>query len=332
MLNVDFIMANNTNTSAFNLHSVLEKDKLNAENFLDWEKNLRIVLRSEVKEVVLDNPLPKPFAPTATAAEMRARQPTLDTSVQVTCLMVACMTPDFQKRFDGHRKLLECKLAKEKTVGPHVFNLIGHFQIMETLGFPYPEELAIDIVINSLHEGFKSLRMNFCMQGGNTTLKELHVMLIQAERNPPNEPEREHKDVLIVRKGKSFKKVGVGPYSKKDKGNEVVKSASLGKAKANSKPKVAAEYECFYCKEIGHWKRNCPKYLEDKKNGASTSCIFVIEVNLATYASWVFDIGCGTNIICNVQGLKRSRILEKGEKDLRVDNGVRVPALAVGNL
>ncbi|KAK9705145.1 hypothetical protein RND81_07G036400 [Saponaria officinalis] len=164
-------MANNTNTSAFNMRSVLEKEKLNAENFLDWERNLRIVLRSEGKEAVLDNPLPELLAPTATAAERRARQPTLDTSVQVTCLMLACMTPDFQKRFDdmdaysiivqlktmfqkharlerfeAHCKLLECKLAKGKPVGPHVFNLIGHFQIMEKLGFPYPEELTIDIV------------------------------------------------------------------------------------------------------------------------------------------------------------------------------------------
>ncbi|KAK9689325.1 hypothetical protein RND81_09G052500 [Saponaria officinalis] len=272
-------MANNSNTSAFNLRSVLKKDKLNAENFIDWERNLRIVLRSEGKEVVHDNPLPELLALTATVAERRARQPTLDTSVQVTCLMLACMTPDFQnvlmkharlERFEAHHKLLECKLAKEKLVGPHVFNLIGHFQIMEKLRFPYPEELAVDI------------------------------------------PEREHKDVLMVRKGKSFKKDGTGPYSKKDKGKEVVKSASLEKAKANPKPKVA---------------RNCRKYLEDKKNGASTSGIFSIEVNLATSSSWVFGTGCGTHIICNVQGLKRSRILEKGELDLRVGNGARVAAL-----
>ncbi|KAK9671652.1 hypothetical protein RND81_12G045300 [Saponaria officinalis] len=298
--------------------------------------------RSEGKEAVLDNPLHEPLTPTATAAERRARQPTLDTSVQVTCLILACMTLDFQKRFDGmdayniivklktmfqkharlerfesHRKLLECKRVKGKPVGLHVFNLIGHFQIMEKLGFPYPEGLAIDIVINSLHEGFKSFRLNFFMQGGNTTL------------NLPNELEREHKEVLMVRKGKSFKKVGTGPYSRKDKGNEVVKSASLGKVKANPKPKFATEHECFYYKEIDHWKRNCPKYLEDKKNDASTSGIFFIELNLATSASWVFDTGCGTHIICNVQGLKRSIILEKREVDLGVGNEARVDALAM---
>jgi hypothetical protein len=32
-------------------------------------------------------------------------------------------------------------------------------------------------------------------------------------------------------------------------------------------PKVKPKVKCFYCKGDGHWKRNCPKYLEDKKAG-----------------------------------------------------------------
>ena len=53
----------------------------------------------------------------------------------------------------------------------------------------------------------------------------------------------------------------------------------------------------------------------------STSGIFVIEINLSTSASWVLDNGCGSHICTNVQGLKRSRKLAKGEVDLRVGNG-----------
>ena len=62
----------------------------------------------------------------------------------------------------------------------------------------------------------------------------------------------------------------------------------------------------------------------------STSGIFVIEINLSTFASWVLDIGCGSHICTNVQGLKISRDLAKGEVDLRVGNGAKVAALAVG--
>ena len=70
-----------------------------------------------------------------------------------------------------------------------------------------------------------------------------------------------------------------------------------------------------------------------KKKGSetTTSGIYVIQVNLSTSTSWVLDTGCGSHICVNVQGLKQSRKLAKGEVDLRVANGARVAALAVGN-
>ena len=34
----------------------------------------------------------------------------------------------------------------------------------------------------------------------------------------------------------------------------------------------------FYCKKTGHWKRNCPKYLADKKVGKVNIGIFDIHV------------------------------------------------------
>mgnify|MGYP003331350468 CR=1 FL=1 len=43
------------------------------------------------------------------------------------------------------------------------------------------------------------------------------------------------------------------------------------------------------------------------------------------------DIGCGTHICTNEQGLKVSRQLGKGELDLRVSNGAKVVVAAVGS-
>ena len=74
--------------------------------------------------------------------------------------------------------------------------------------------------------------------------------------------------------------------------------------------------------------------MEDLKNKkgseTSSSSIYVIEVNLSTSVSWVLDTGCGSHICVNVQGLKNSRSLAKGEVGVRVGNGARVAALAVG--
>ena len=49
-----------------------------------------------------------------------------------------------------------------------------------------------------------------------------------------------------------------------------------GKHSAGKKPKNGPkpETECFYCKGSGHWKRNCPKYLADKK--AAKPKVYVI--------------------------------------------------------
>ena len=52
----------------FALRSVFESNKLNETNYVDWIRNLRIVLRAANKEDVLDNPLPEEPAAGAPAA------------------------------------------------------------------------------------------------------------------------------------------------------------------------------------------------------------------------------------------------------------------------
>ena len=64
-------MASN-NTNVFLLRSVLEKDKLNGSNFIEWSQHLRIVLRQEKKLEVLGHPLPAEPARNATAAVREA--------------------------------------------------------------------------------------------------------------------------------------------------------------------------------------------------------------------------------------------------------------------
>ena len=66
-------MANNNNyNSTISLRSVLEKDKLTGTNFLDWFRNLRIVLKQERKLYVLDEPLPEEPADNAPRAGKNA--------------------------------------------------------------------------------------------------------------------------------------------------------------------------------------------------------------------------------------------------------------------
>ncbi|GKA62927.1 retrotransposon protein, putative, ty1-copia subclass [Tanacetum coccineum] len=94
---------------------------------------------------------------------------------------------------------------------------------------------------------------------------------------------------------------------------------------------------CHHCKEVGHWKRNCPVYLAEllkkKKQvgSASSSGIFTIELFAFPNKSWVYDTGCGTHICITKQGFREARKLKQGALYLYVGNGVRAQVEAIGS-
>ena len=91
-------MTSNTNT--FSLRSVLDKDKLNGANFLDWYRNLRIVLTQECKLYVLEQPIPEAPPATAPRADRDAFKKHQDDALDVSCLMLATMNSELQKQHE----------------------------------------------------------------------------------------------------------------------------------------------------------------------------------------------------------------------------------------
>jgi hypothetical protein len=69
---------------------------------VDSIRNLRIVLRAEKKEEILDTPLPDEPTDNAPAAEKNAYKKACDSDLEVSCLMLACMEPDLQMQFDNN--------------------------------------------------------------------------------------------------------------------------------------------------------------------------------------------------------------------------------------
>ena len=221
------------------------------------------------------------------------------------------------ERYDISQELFHCKMEVGSSVATHVLKMIGLIEKLEKLGFMLHHQLSVDLILQSLPPSFSNFVMNFNLtQVETSTLPELLNMLKTIEDSIRKEKEPSKK-----RKFKS------GP-------KKTIKKAfkPTDKIKKENKPKGT----CFHCGKDGHWKRNCKAYLESLKqkklNEASTSGMFMIEINLSTSKSdsWVLDTGFGSHICINMQGLKKSRKLAKGEVDLRVGNGARVAALAVG--
>ena len=112
-------MASNT-TSNLSLRSILEKDKLNGTNFLDWYRNLKIVLKQERKKYILDQPVPDEPAANAPKAQKDAYSKHLNDSIDVTCLMLGCMDSNLQKqimKMDAYTISRKCSKRKLELKG-----------------------------------------------------------------------------------------------------------------------------------------------------------------------------------------------------------------------
>ena len=156
------------------------------------------------------------------------------------------------------------------------------------------------------------------------TIPELFAMLKAAEV----EIKKEHQ-VLMVNKTTSFKKKGKGTkWNFKNNGKQV--AAPGKKPKARPKP----ETECFYCKGTGHWKRNCPKYLADKKDGKVKGIFNIPVINVyltnARSSACVFDTSSVAHICNSKQGLRIKQRLTKDEVTMRVGIGSKVNVITVG--
>ena len=88
MLSFRFVVTMSTDNLKYTLRTILEKNKLTQTNFLDWERNLRIIPKSEGQEDVLEKPIPE-IAETASEADKQTHKKIADRSRSVTCLMLA---------------------------------------------------------------------------------------------------------------------------------------------------------------------------------------------------------------------------------------------------
>ncbi|KAL4386012.1 hypothetical protein GQ457_09G016710 [Hibiscus cannabinus] len=227
-------MTNNT----ISLRSLLEMEKLNGINFLDWFRNLRIVLKLERKEYVIEEPVPNDSGANVPRADKDKFKKHMDDMLDVGCLMLATMTPELQKqhedmvayemiqnlkeiyegqarqeRYKTSKALFQCKMSEGSPVGAHVIKMMGYIQTLEKLCFALFDELAIDVVLQSLPDRFNQFVLNFNMNEINKTLPQLLGMLRPVEGNMKK---GRSKSILMVREAKG-------------KGKKVAKSKGIGK-------------------------------------------------------------------------------------------------------
>lgn len=98
---------------------------------------------------------------------------------------------------------------------------------------------------------------------------------------------------------KSFKKKKGGKGNKAD-------PATIYVAQKGKKAKVANKGKCFNCNVYEHWKRNCPKYLAEKRKAKEGKYdLLILETILVENdtSTWILDSGAINHVCSSMQGI-----------------------------
>ncbi|GJV52942.1 zinc finger, CCHC-type containing protein [Tanacetum coccineum] len=215
------------------------------------------------------------------------------------------------ERFDLIQTFHACKQEEGKPVAAYVLKMKGYLDQLEYFGYVLPQDLSVGLILNGLTSDFDGFVRNYNMHNMGKTIGELHAMLIEYEKGLPKKAET--LQVMAIRSGKiqktnkkSLKAKGKGKANGKEKDKQVniPKPKNL---KPTAKEHPAKDDTYHHCKEVGHWKRNCPVYLAEllkKKKQVGTA---------------------------SSSGLRGARKLEQGALYLYVGNGVRAQVEAIGS-
>ncbi|GJU98879.1 zinc finger, CCHC-type containing protein [Tanacetum coccineum] len=289
------------NNSVF--RSFFEKQKLTGPNFIDWYRQLRLVLSTEDKEKYLEQPIPA--APVAAAPDQPISPQALATynewvknQKEIAVMMLLTMDLEIQWNLahlgandmlkelkalyskQAEQELLQtvrdfhtCRQEEGQSVSSYVLKMKSYIDQLERLGHPVTLQLGVNLILVGLSKEYDSFVQNYNMHSMGKTVNELHAMLKLHEETLPKKVAAPA--LHAIRAGKVQKNKNKKP-SKAAKG---VQGKGKGKkAYANAEPSYAPKPKippppkkdnpakdaiCHHCGEVGHWRRNCPTYLTE---------------------------------------------------------------------
>nr|GEY33992.1 zinc finger, CCHC-type [Tanacetum cinerariifolium] len=196
------------------LRSFFEKQKLTGPNFIDWYRQLRLVLSIEDKENYLEHSISAaPVAPPGQQippAALAAHVAWVKGQKEVDVLMLLTMDLEIQRNLahlgaydmlqelkamyskQAEQELLQTvrefhtsKQEEGQSVSSHVLKMKGYIENLERLGQPVGQNLAVSLIVVSLNKDFDSFVQNYNMHGMGKTVNELHAMLKLHEEKLP---------------------------------------------------------------------------------------------------------------------------------------------------
>ncbi|XP_074274244.1 uncharacterized protein LOC141598383 [Silene latifolia] len=185
------------------------------------------------------------------------------------------LTKEFSKAprivtYEHTTRFFDARLQKGQPVSPHILSMIENVEKLETLDCKISENIVIDRMLHSLHDGFALFRANYYMNDLKKSPHELHSLLVQTEKDMKFSGSMKQDVLVVSNKGKGKGKakadlaVGKAKFKKSGSGKSGPGESSNSSGATKSKD---GNMECHHCHKTGHWRRTCPVYHEDIKAG-----------------------------------------------------------------
>ena len=181
------------------LATIITQNKLTGTNFVDWKRNLDILLTAEGHKYVLTTPCPPEPAANASNAVKDIYNWWKKSDELARCYMLGSMSNVLQcqhekfstaaelilnlkemfgeqsrpARQSAMQMVMNTKMSEGTPVREHVLKMIGYLNVLEVLGAEIDGETQVDMILNSLPASFTQYKLNYNMNKLKLSLSEL---------------------------------------------------------------------------------------------------------------------------------------------------------------
>ena len=238
-------------------------------------------------------------------------------------------------------------LTKKYTGGgvrEHILKMSTLAAKLASMKMVLPDPFVIHVVLASLPKEFETFVVNYNMLPDEWNIEKLIGMCAQEEdRIKGSQGDSVH---FVKDNKKKFFHKNAKPQGKPKWDGS---SSSKGKApmahQTENKPQHKPQSQmakrafldpeqCLFCTEWGHKQANCPGFLKWCLKKGEDTITLVDESLFISYAksTWWIDSGATIHVANSLQGFSSRRTLQRGERRIKVANGLHADAEAIGDL
>ena len=180
------------------LAMILTQNKLTGENYVDWKRNLDIVLTAENHKMVLIKPCPIEPIEESDKEDKEAYKTWMRSDEIARCYILASMNNVLQQQHSHFTaksmmnnladmfgdqtlqakqaaiwKLMNCRMRPGTPVRVHMLEVIALLNDIEIMGALIDEETQVDMVLETLSDSFDTFKLNYSMNKLSYNLTEL---------------------------------------------------------------------------------------------------------------------------------------------------------------